>query len=316
MRHLVRRRRRRRPGSRPAGRSPRAAGSRARPGSRSVTARTFANWPGPQQVARGSGTRPARRSCRSSCATARPATRSVPGCGIDRAVGEDQRRAPARRLGPLCSRLADLLREAQILDLADRERDLDRVELRDGREQRLRAHEIADLRGGDRRDAADRRPAPCVHCEVQLRVLERGARGVDLRAVRGARLDRVVELLLADGALGGERRVALDVQLALAERRLRALELALRLIERRLELARVDLEEQIAGLRRRCRPGRPASAGSPGSSGRSARSRSRSSCRPTRCRSRRPSSRPARRRPRAQHPSSPPPSFRRRSRRW
>src|SRR5439155_21653212 len=56
---------------------------------------------------------------------------------------------------------------------------------------------------------------------------------------------RVVELLLADRALGGERREPLDVLRGFRDLRFRAGERALRLLQGGTELARVDLEEGV-----------------------------------------------------------------------
>ena len=78
---------------------------------------------------------------------------------------------------------------------------------------------------------------------ILVRLLDRGAGRVDSRLVGLVGLQGVVELLLADRALLGERRVARHVELGLDEHRLRLRQVAHRLVERRLELARVDLEQ-------------------------------------------------------------------------
>ena len=172
----------------------------------------------------------------------------VTGLGIPLAVGEDQ-----LELGRLLGRfrgflhLSNAICEAHVFDLADRKGDLDRVELRDARELRLRAHQIADLRAGDRRHARDGR-LDLRPLEIEPRLFDRGARRIHLRGTARARLDRVVQLLLADGAFGRERCIARDVQLVLGQRGARTRELARRLVEGRLELAGIDLEEQIAFL--------------------------------------------------------------------
>jgi hypothetical protein len=78
------------------------------------------------------------------------------------------------------------------------------VRIADGR------HEVADLDGRDSGDAVDRgvdlRPV-----QVEPRVRDRGLGGLHLRFAGAHRLDGVVELLLADRTLRGERRVAPDV---------------------------------------------------------------------------------------------------------
>ena len=73
----------------------------------------------------------------------------------------------------------------------------------------------------------------------RLRRLHRGLRGE-------IRLDVVVELALRDRALLGQRPIALQVALGLAELRLRFGELRLRLRQRRLERPRIDLEQHLA----------------------------------------------------------------------
>src|SRR5690606_6526721 len=131
--------------------------------------------------------------------------------------------------------------------LADRELDLDRIDRRDRRQHGRRSDEVADLREVDARDPVDRREN-LRPLEVEARLLERRLRLLDRRAVREDLLDRVVELLLADGDLCGERPVARDVLLGLLELRLRLAEVSDRLVVRGLELTRIDLEEELARL--------------------------------------------------------------------
>ena len=87
----------------------------------------------------------------------RSAARNVPRLRVDAAVGEDQRQR-RRRLptAPWPPRAVDPAGHLQVLLLAQREVGLDRIDLRHGRQQRRRADQIADLRGGDRGDAVDR----------------------------------------------------------------------------------------------------------------------------------------------------------------
>ena len=139
---------------------------------------------------------------------------------------------------------------AQVGLLADREHRLDRIDLRDRRQLRRRIHQVADLGDGDAGDARDRRghlgPA-----EIELGLLDLRLRRVHRRQVGLVGLHRVVELLLADRALLGQRRVAGDVELGLHQIRLRLLQGAAPLVELRLELARVDLEQQLPALHHR-----------------------------------------------------------------
>lgn len=168
---------------------------------------------------------------------------------IDRAVREDQ----LERVGWASAswmrgqRLLDARREAEVVLLAHREGHADRVELRD-RRQRLgaaRPHEIAELRLRDADDAVEGR-ADLRETQIDLRRLDRSLRRLHRRLRAALVLNRVVVLLLADGALLDERRVADDVETLALEGGARAGELSLRLIERRLERARVDAKQQLA----------------------------------------------------------------------
>ena len=93
--------------------------------------------------------------------------------------------------------------------------------LRHRRQQRAlaAADEVAGLheRGAD--EPIDRRGHRRI-AEVEPGPVDYRARGGDLRARGVLRSDRVIELLLADGLLGGERREALDIVLRLHQPRL------------------------------------------------------------------------------------------------
>jgi hypothetical protein len=65
------------------------------------------------------------------------------------------------------------------------------------------------------------------------------------RALLGA--DRIVQILLADGVLGGERPDAVQVGDRGVERRLLLRNLALRRLQRCVERLRVDLEQRLPG---------------------------------------------------------------------
>ena len=84
-----------------------------------------------------------------------------------------------------------------------------------------------------------------VKLDVQARGLDRGLRGLHRGVCRELRLDVVVQLTLRDGALLGERRVALDVALSPTELRARFCELRLGLCQRDGERARIDFKEHF-----------------------------------------------------------------------
>ena len=77
---------------------------------------------------------------------------------------------------------------------------------------------------------------------------DRGARRIGGGLGGAVRLHGVVELLLADGAVLGQRRVPIHVLLGLRERGRRPAELALGLVERGLVGPRVDPEQHVARL--------------------------------------------------------------------
>ncbi len=124
-------------------------------------------------------------------------------------------------------------------------RHLDGIDLRDGGEHRILTDEIADLGDADPGDAVDRgrHPRPV---EVELRLLHRRTRRLDLGARGAICLNGVVELLLADRALSGQRRVACNVLCGLGESRFGARQLPAGFVQRRFVLARIDREEQVS----------------------------------------------------------------------
>ena len=77
---------------------------------------------------------------------------------VDAAVGEHERQA-ALRLPQLrrTAAAAELVGDAEVLLLAQREVRLDRIDLRHRRQQRRGPDQIADLRRRDRGDAVDER---------------------------------------------------------------------------------------------------------------------------------------------------------------
>src|SRR5579862_6364781 len=168
-----------------------------------------------------------------------------------------------------------LLRQPEIFLLANRESDLNRVQGGNrGYGVRHRANQIADLDLGRTSDAVDGR-VQLREAEVYVRRLKRRLRGFDcsrrglnLRLCRfnlcgrhlhlgfggNIVLNRVIEILLGDSSLLGERRVAVFIELSLALNGLGARQLSLRLLVLRLRLCQltVGLGKLPSGLVRRC----------------------------------------------------------------
>ena len=90
-------------------------------------------------------------------------------CGEDGAVGERERERKVRRSAAADRRRLGCARSmsAEIFGVADGEVDLDGIELRDRREDGLRADQIADLRRGLSGDSADER-AHLREAEIQF----------------------------------------------------------------------------------------------------------------------------------------------------
>ena len=80
-------------------------------------------------------------------------------------------------------RSSDRARDAQVVGLGDADAEEDRIDLRDGRQQRAlaAADEVAGLDLGACRQPADRRGDARV-AEVERRLLDRRLRGLDLRS--------------------------------------------------------------------------------------------------------------------------------------
>ena len=162
--------------------------------------------------------------------------------GVDRPVGEDE-------IGQGLPRLPVPLGEHEVVRLGDAHLEVDRVDDGDRRQEgRLTpADEVArlDLRqvgeAGERR--LDRRVA-----EVELSLVERRLRRVELGEGCVPRGDGVVVVTPADGLLLGERLQPGDLGLGLAEPGLHRRDLRLRAGDGRLERLRVDLVEEVPGL--------------------------------------------------------------------
>ena len=139
---------------------------------------------------------------------------------------------------------AHLVRELEILLLADGEVNLNRLHLRNGRKHGGLRDQAADLGGGDAGDAVQQgahlRPA-----EIQLGAFDRGLLRLDSGLVGCLRLQIVVQLRARNGTRLGERRIALGIDLGQQQLRLRLGQLTLRLIERGLEGAGVNLVQNL-----------------------------------------------------------------------
>ena len=133
--------------------------------------------------------------CRS---ISRSATWNRPDRGYDAAVDEQELELRLVGRGPLLLGLFDLVGDAEVFALRDREGHLHRVDLRDGREHGRRGHEIADLDRCDPGDAVDRR-VDLGPAQIEPGVLHGRLGCLDLGLARARRLHGVVELLLAHG---------------------------------------------------------------------------------------------------------------------
>src|SRR6266446_5682202 len=189
--------------------------------------------------------------------------RDRPPIGVRRPVGEGDLEVVLPLAVTTGHRAA--LAQSEVLLLADRELDINRIDLGDRGEGRAVVDQIADVRVLDPGDAGDRgehlRPALVELGIVQhgpglrdvrlipghrrLRVREARAGGLHRSHIRQVGLHRVIQLLLADRAALRQRGVAADVELrvllvrlgpghvrlGLRDLRLRLLDLRLRLQE-------------------------------------------------------------------------------------
>ena len=169
--------------------------------------------------------------------------------GYGRAVGQDDFH-PVLAVGRAAQLfLGDEPRESQLLVLGHAEVDTHRVECRYVREQavRSRRNEAARLLARKARDTGERRTDRRV-AQVDLGLLYPGACALDGSDGRIARALGVVEVLLAQRILRGQRAHALEVGGGRGETRLLRLELGASCRQRRLERLPVHLEEHGAFL--------------------------------------------------------------------
>ncbi len=143
-------------------------------------------------------------------------------------------------------------RKYHVLLLADGEIDLDGVHRGDGGEipRVRRADQVADLGVGTPGDAIDRR-GDLREAEAQFGLVE--GRIGRLYAGFGSEigLDGIIEFLLTDGALLGERPVPFDIQFGFPQSGPGYRQLCFGLGHCRLECTRINFEQQIAFLHRR-----------------------------------------------------------------
>ena len=106
----------------------------------------------------------------------------------------------------------DPIRKLEILSLADRECHLDRINPRDRGEQRIGLDQIANLGDRNTGNTVDRR-LDLRPFQIEFGLLDRGTGGFHCRLVATVRLDRIVELLLADCAFLRQRGIARHIKL-------------------------------------------------------------------------------------------------------
>ena len=226
------------------------------------TMRTLPYWPG-RRVLPGFGNSPATRMAPVLTSTWRSAKSNLPLSRIDRPVRQNQLQlAAAAASRPACPAVGVAAVKVQIFLLADGEIDLDRIERRHrGDDAARRAHQRTHLLLRDSRDAVDGRREPR-ESEVDLRGFDRGlgrlhggVGGSDLRLggfhlrrrrlhlrLRGrVVLGGVVQILLGDGLLLRERRVAVHIELRAALIRFRHRDLRFGLGQLRARLAQLPL---------------------------------------------------------------------------
>ncbi len=169
--------------------------------------------------------------------------------GMLGAVGEDE---DGWALRGLCLGVPHRAGEPEVVGLGDGDADADGVDGGDRGEQRrlALAHEVAHLVLGLADEPGDGRGDARVG-EVEARPLEVGLAGLHLGGTGLPGRDGVVELGLAHGPLGDQRREALHVQVALVELGLAGRQGGLGLGQRGDVLLVVDGEEQLPLLDRR-----------------------------------------------------------------
>ena len=160
-------------------------------------------------------------------------------------VGEDKGE-PSTGLPESRSRCGcrDLAGNPEILLLAERKVRLDRVQLRDRREEGRRPDEISDLSAGDRRHAIGER-CDAGETEVQFCGLDRCLCRRDRRTRRVVRAHVVVQLILGNCPLFGQWLVTRQIALGLGELRLRLVQPGPCLGKHGFEGPSIDFEEQL-----------------------------------------------------------------------
>ena len=214
-------------------------GTRIAPFFTSVMARTLAYCPGRSRLP-GLGKTATVPMVPVLTSTCRSEKSRCPLCGKTEPSARISSRSSSRAEGACRSRSC----KAQVLLLAERIEDADRIALRDHGEHRRGADQIAHLGLGGAGDAADRR-GDAAPAEVEAGLMHGGLPGVHHRLGGGRGRQRVVELLLADRLLRGQGAEAVDVLLRLGPLGLGLRQIPLRRLELRLSLPGVDLEHQL-----------------------------------------------------------------------
>src|SRR5258708_6907716 len=136
------------------------------------------------------------------------------------------------------------LREVHVFLLTDREVRFNGIHLRDRCEHCCWTDKISDLHLSDSRDPIYQ-GCDIGEAKVEVRLFHLSLGSLDRRFRGEVCLDVVVQLALSNGALLGQRSVAVDIELGLAQVGLGLRELCFGLVEYGLKGSRVDLEKHL-----------------------------------------------------------------------
>src|SRR5437879_9414246 len=136
------------------------------------------------------------------------------------------------------------LREVHVFLLTDREVRFNGIHLRDRCEHCCWTDKISDLHLSESRDPIYQ-GCNIGEAEVEVRLFHLSLGSLYRRFRCEVCLDIVVQLALSNGALLGQRSIAVDIELSLAQVGLGLRELRFGLIKHCLERTRVDLEKHL-----------------------------------------------------------------------